>query len=131
MSSFEDWRKNIRVRLADLQEQLSDTSGEPNSPTSPSTSQLLPQVTSPPFTSPILLRPGSSCSTNPLFEDPNFRVLESPLPFGNLDFEQLEPEVIMTSLREENGQVQGNQEGGRPSNITYPAVADGKTSDFD
>ncbi len=132
MSDFGDWREDIRAKINILQERLSEGSGGPSSPISPSTSQLLSRFTSS-FTSPILLRPGSSCATNPLFEEPDFRLLESPLPFGNLDFEQPEQEQedVMTSLREENGQVQGNADGGRPNNITYPAVADGKSADFE
>ena len=132
MSSFDCWTKDIRVRLNDLQDQLSETSGGTSSPRSPSTSQLIHRPTSPPFTSPFLPFPGSSCQTNPLFtEDPDFQLLESSLVFGALNFDLPDPEIKMPSLREENGQVHGNEEEGRPNNITYPAVADGKSGDFE
>ena len=130
MSDFTLWNKNIHERLDDLQEQLaagpsSSSSPSPQTPYTPP-SLLFQEPLSPPFTSP------TPFAINPLFdEDPEFKLLDSPVVFGVLNFDLPDPPIKMTSLREENGQVQGNQEGGRPSNITYPAVAEGKTSDFD
>ena len=80
--------------------------------------------------------------------DPEFAT-STPLPIGPLNFDQVstdtshsenellqevtpEPNIQpMTSIRQQNGTVQGQEGDLRPPNITYPAPTTGKHADFE
>lgn len=122
MSDFNTWSQAVRERLDRLREEGGFDVPEPSSP--PTEQIIVPPHSPFPST--------ASSEFNPLFhEDPMFELLQSLFPTDFVNFDLPDPKPKMTTIREQNGQVHGATGGAAPSNITYPAVAEGKSSEFE
>ena len=123
MTSSDTWARDSKNRLKRVGEEYDLTVPSTSHPHLQSVSlPSSPSSSSP--SSPSLIT--SSCESSPL-------VHENP-EFATLDFDPITSTVQavrMPSLREENGQVNGTQGTPRPTNITYPDVAEGKSADFE
>ena len=132
MSRIEGWAQEIEDRLNRV---CGDRETEQPSPSTPFTEHRFISPTSSLFGRDFVGSPSpfpseASCELNPLFhEDPEFELLQSPFPVHALNLDLPDPPPPMASIREQNGHVNG--ENGAPSNITYPAVAVGKSNDFE